>query len=99
MKTSVTRYCSHKCNSKAYKERIRTKKIKKSNTQTLITKTQDIEHTKAKEFLNVNEVCLLIGISKRTVYRLFENSQLNKYKVGSRTIIKRSEIDKLFTTS
>lgn len=97
-RTTRTRYCSHNCNSRAYKERVRNTKVKKSNTETHKVKTQDIIQAKAKEFLNVNEACLLIGISRRTVYRLFDSEQLNKYKIGTRTIIKRSELDKLLET-
>ena len=42
-KTTVTRYCCHKCNSRAYKERVKSKKIKRSNEETYNTKTQAIE--------------------------------------------------------
>jgi excisionase family DNA binding protein len=37
----------------------------------------------------------LVGISRRTVYRLIEQGDLKKIKVGSRTLIKRSELYRL----
>lgn len=52
---------------------------------------------KSKEFLSIQEVCILLGISRRTIYRLIDKSELNVGKIGRRTLIKRSEIDKIFT--
>ncbi len=54
-----------------------------------------MEHLKAKEFLSINEVCQLVGISRRTVYRLIEYGDLKKIKVRSRTLINRSALDRL----
>jgi excisionase family DNA binding protein len=50
-----------------------------------------------KEFLSIQETCKLLGISRRTVYRMFDRGEIKKGKAGTRTLIKRSEIDKLFT--
>src|SRR5690606_32777161 len=82
-RTTVTKYCSDQCSKRAYKARKRAEKVKQSNTQTTRIKHLPIENLKAKEFLNINEVCQLIGISRRTVYRLFEQGDLNKIKIGS----------------
>jgi excisionase family DNA binding protein len=92
---TVTKYCSHKCAQRAYKARKRAEKIKQSDTETLQIKNQSIEQLKAKEFLSINEVCQLVGISRRTVYRLIEQGELKKIKIGSRTLIKRSALNKL----
>lgn len=94
-RTTVTKYCSDKCSKAAYKTRKRAEKIKQSNAETKRIKNQPIEQLKAKEFLNINEVCQLVGISRRTVYRLFEQGELKKIKIGSRTLIKRSGLDRL----
>lgn len=37
----------------------------------------------------------MVGISRRTVYRLIEQGDLKKIKVGSRTLIKRSALNRL----
>lgn len=92
-KTTTTKACSPKCRNQLYKDRKRTEKVKQSNIETTRTKTLPIEQLKAKEFLSINEVCQLVGISRRTVYRLIEQGDLKKTKVGSRTLIKRSALD------
>ncbi len=92
--TTVTKYCSTICTGRAYKARKRSEKVEISNLETARIKNQPIEDLKAKEFLNINEVCKLVGISRRTIYRLIEQGELNKIKVGTRTIIKRLELNK-----
>jgi excisionase family DNA binding protein len=85
------------CNQRAYKALKRAEKVGKSNTETVKTKNQPIEQLKAKEFLSIEEVCQLVGISRRTVYRLFEQGDLNKIKVGRRTLIRRSALNGLLS--
>ena len=94
-RTTVTRYCSHRCNSAAQKAKLRADKVEASNKETQRIITQPIEQLKAKPFLSVDETCQLLGISRRTVYRLLESGDLKAGKVGSRTIIQRIDIDKL----
>ena len=96
-RTTVTKYCSDKCSKAAYKARKRAEKLKQSNAETTRIKQLPIEQLKAKEFLSINEVCQLVGISRRTVYRLIEQGDLKKIKVGSRTIIKRAALNKLLS--
>lgn len=88
--TTVTKYCSDKCSKAAYKVRKRAEKIEQSNAETKKKKNQLISEIREKDFLSVNEVCLLIGVSRRTVYRLIERGELSVIKIGSRTVIKRS---------
>lgn len=96
--TTRTRYCSHKCNSRHYKARQREKKIEKSNEETSKIIHSDIEYVKTKEFLTVPDIAKLLNCSKRTAYNLINRGDLKAIKVSERkTLIKRSEIDKLFT--
>ena len=92
-RTTVTKYCSHRCAGLAYKAKKRDEKVQTSNNETSLKILQPINDLKAKEFLSVNEVCKLIGISRRTIYRLFERGELTKIKIGSRTLIKRSALN------
>lgn len=95
-RTTRTKYCSHKCNSRHYKAKQRNKKIEKSNDEVTQFKTLPIETVKAKEFLTARDAAALIGCSIRTVYRLIENGTLKAKNLGKRlTRIKRSEIDLL----
>jgi len=93
--TTTTLYCSHRCNSAAYKAKQRADKIDQSNKETLHIKNQPIEELTAKAFLSISETCKLIGISRRTVYRLIERGELITGKAGKRTIIRRSDLERL----
>lgn len=77
----------------AYKARKRSEKVEKSKSETIRIKQQPIQELKVKDYLSVNEVSKLIGVSRRTVYRLIEQGELKKIKIGSRTIIKRSALN------
>tara|TARA_R110002033_G_C3843131_1_gene234996 strand:+ start:314 stop:673 length:360 start_codon:yes stop_codon:yes gene_type:complete len=96
-KTTVTKYCSHKCNSRAYKERIKYKKIKRSNEETYNTKTQAIEIIKAKEFLTVKDITILINCSRQTIYKIIHSGKLKSIDLKiKKIIVKRSDLDRLF---
>lgn len=94
-RTTTTMYCSHRCNSAAYKQRVRVDKVAQTNKETQRIKNQPIEELKAKAFLSIAETCKLIGISRRTVYRMIERGELITGKAGKRTIIRRSDIEQL----
>ena len=96
-RTTVTKYCSHRCGSLANKDLKRTEKVQMSNTETKRIKTQPIEELKAKEFLTVREVAQLLNCSVRSAYYYIENGNIKAVNLGQRiTRVKRSEIDKLF---
>lgn len=96
-RTTVTRFCSHRCSSAAHKQKVRAGKIEQSNKQTQQVKTQPIEELKAKEFLTVREVARLLNCSVRSVYYYIESGTIKAVNLGQRiTRVKRSDIDKLF---
>lgn len=94
-RTTVTQYCSNTCNKRAYKARLKISKIEVSNKETQRIKNQPIEELKAKAFLSIAETCKLVGISRRTVYRMIERGELIIGKAGKRTIIRRSDLELL----
>ena len=94
-RTTVTQYCGDNCSKRAYKARIKVSKIEASNKQTQRIKNQPIEELKAKAFLSIADTCKLIGISRRTVYRMIERNELIIGKAGRRTIIKRSDLEQV----
>lgn len=94
-RTTVTQYCGDTCSKRAYKERLKVSKIDASNKETQRIKSQPIEELKAKAFLSISETCKLIGISRRTVYRMIERGELITGKAGKRTIIRRSDLEQL----
>lgn len=95
--TTVTRFCSNKCNKALNRATAKGLKIEKSNTETNSIKYGDIEAIKAKEFLSVNQASHLFGISRRTLYRIIEKGQLDIAKFGKRTVIRRCDMDSFFS--
>lgn len=95
-RTTVTKYCNDTCAKRAYKVRMKEIKIQVSNVETQRIKEKPIEEIKAKEFLSIADTSKLLGVSPRTLYRMIARKELKVGKAGNRTIIKRSEIDRLF---
>lgn len=95
-KTTTTKYCSHKCNSRHYKQKVKGDKIEASNSETKKVRTLKIDEVKAKEFLTIPELSILLGCSLRTAYRLVNNGTINSVNLAERmTRVKRSDIDVL----
>lgn len=95
-RTTRTKYCSHKCNSRAYKAKQKQGKIQMSIAETQKVVALPMEQLKAKEILSVNETAILLGCSKRTAYRLIENGTIKAVNLSERmTRVKRSELDKI----
>lgn len=100
-KTTSTKYCSHRCNSKAYKAQKRDEKLKEAKRQTFHEiQAQSIQDFSAKEYLKVSEVSMLLGLCRQSIYNLIYNGQLKASKISNRiTLIKRSDIDKMFNAA
>ena len=97
-RTTITKYCSHKCNQRAYKARKRAENVEQSNKETTRIKNIPMEQLKIKEFLTVREVAQLLNCSVRSAYYQIESGAIKAVNLGQRmTRVKRSEIDKLFT--
>jgi len=96
-RTTVTQYCGDICAKRAYKARQKAAKIETSYKETISIISRPIEAIKVKEFLSVKEVATLLNLSPRTAYRLIEQGSIKAVNLSERkTIIKRSDIDKLF---
>jgi excisionase family DNA binding protein len=93
---TTSKTCSGYCAKMLYKAKQRAAKVEASNTETQRIKMKPIEDLKAKEFLSIADTCKVLGISRRTIYRMITRKELKFGKAGKRTLIKRSEIDKLF---
>jgi excisionase family DNA binding protein len=95
-KTTVTQFCSDLCAKRSYKKRKREGKI----LNAIDREQQAVPFNpivKQKEFLSIQEACQLLGASRWTLYRLIDKKEIHATKLGRRSIIKRTEIDKLFT--
>lgn len=92
-RTSVTQYCGDRCASRAYKQRKRGEKIEESNTQTTATLATPIVQLQYRDFLSVQDVCQLLGISRSTVQRAIARGSIKAVRLGRRIIIKRVDVD------
>lgn len=97
-KTTVTKFCGDTCAKKNYKKRKREEKVK--DVKDLDKQQEEYNHSKVgeKEFLSIEETSTLLGASRMTIYRQIKKGTIKAVKLGRRTIIKRSEIDKLFAS-
>lgn len=95
-RTTTTRYCSHKCNSRGYKQSVKELKIEISNRETITKSTLPYEILNSKPYLSILESCKLLGISRSTIYRLIQNNKIETHKIGKRTIIRNIDINNLF---
>ncbi|MEP3209550.1 MAG: helix-turn-helix domain-containing protein [Maribacter sp.] len=95
-KTTVTKYCGDTCAKRAYKARKKAEKIESSNHETKLIISKPIEELKAKEFLSVRDVSILLGCSIRTTYRLINDGTIKATNLAERmTRVRRSELNKL----
>jgi excisionase family DNA binding protein len=85
-----------KCTKANSKQKIRNSKIEVSNKETQRIKNKPLDELKTKDFLSVTEVSKLIGCSRQNVYKLINAGKLIAIVLEKKTIIKRSDLDKLF---
>lgn len=102
-RTTVTRYCSHKCNSRHYKKIKREEKVKQALREThkqQTTTPQAVEtstiNVANKDFLSVTEASQLIGVSRWTIQRMIKRGQLKAVPFGRKHIVARYQIENLF---
>ncbi len=55
-----------------------------------------MEYIRAKESLNIADASKLLGVSRWTIWRAIGSGGLHAVKLGRRTLIRRSDIDRLF---
>ncbi|MDA0732334.1 MAG: helix-turn-helix domain-containing protein [Bacteroidetes bacterium] len=95
-KTTVTKFCSKKCSGKSYKHIKKNEKVKKAQDQEYLKSVGiDMELIQSKEFLSIKETCLLLGISRMSLYRYIKNKTITPSKLGGKVIIKKEVINYL----
>ena len=94
---TTSKTCSDHCAKMNYKAKQRAMKIDDAIQETQTIKQKPVEDLKAKEFLTVKDVSKLLNCSIRTAYYLIERGYIKAVNLSERkTLIKRSEIDKMF---
>jgi excisionase family DNA binding protein len=101
-KTTMTRYCGLKCNSRHYKQKVKEGRIQlslmqqqqKANLPSSSTKSPNsLDH---KSYLSIQDTADLIGVSRWTINRMIKRGEIQTHSFGKKKIIQRSQIDKLF---
>jgi excisionase family DNA binding protein len=96
-RTTVTKYCGDRCASRAYKNRKRHEGVQQSHLETADVISLPVTLVQSKDFLNVRDVCLLLGVSKRTVLTAVNDGRIKAIRLGRRIVIKRTDVDCLFS--
>jgi len=98
-KTLKTRYCSHTCNSRDYKMKLKNKKLNgevKKRKDNEISK--DLEALKDREFLSARDAAVIVGCSTKTIYRLLSDGTIKGVNLSKRLIrINKKSLDKIIS--
>lgn len=95
-KTTVTKNCSALCRKRYYKNLKRIEKLEGVNSIPVQKKEFIQNKISDKEFLSIAEACQLLGAGRTTLYRMIKAGSIGVAKLGTRTIIKKTELEKLF---
>ncbi len=100
-KTTVTQFCSDDCAKKNYKKRKREEGIQVSNQKTAKEIIQRVENEPvanvhiepiAKSLIDLEELSVITGLSRRTLFRLMENRRFPRLKIGNRLLFKKDDV-------
>jgi excisionase family DNA binding protein len=101
-KKSSTKYCSHRCNSRDYKDSIRKLKVSTAE-QNIIQQVGEsspkLSVIQTKQFLDVQEVCVLLKCSESALRKLITKGDIPTKQIGRKHIIRRIDIDSLFSNT
>ena len=90
---TTTKYCSHQCNSRAYKAPKREARVRKTERTQQEKRVSDLVD---KPYLTIAEAGRLLGISRDTIYRYIKSGQLRAYQLSSqRSIVRREDIEQM----
>ena len=107
-KTLVTQYCGERCAKRAYKKRMRDKKVRLAPLEAQLSKLVGPDKIrigkkkrltvdpnaliKDRDFFSITQTSALLGVSERTLFRMINRKQIDSIKIGGRTLIKKSEL-------
>lgn len=99
-RTTVTKYCSASCTKRAYTNRVRNEKIEKAqaNERQNLSLDKRLAKIQEKPIITISDAATYLGVSRPTIYKYIETGQIKYTRLGSKFLIKRIDIDILFTT-
>lgn len=66
------------------------------NTEPTTTKPVAMENSGSERFAyRVSDACIALGIGRTSLYKLVEQKQLRLIRIAGRTLVPRSEIERL----
>ena len=84
---SSTKYCSHTCASRAYKQRKRVEKSVDANIgEAIKSESRRLDSIKENIFLTVSQTALLLGVSRQSVYNMISSGLLKAARLTDRKI-------------
>ena len=89
-----TRYCCKRCAEHAYKQQKRNHHVAE---QQLIANNQTIGDIAEREFLSPTQCAILLGVSRRTLYRYLTANKIPCCQFRGCTRIRREDVETLFT--
>lgn len=95
----TTLYCCHTCNGKAYKEQKRQERMHEYLEEQASKPLHATGIVGDKPFLSPNELALLLGLSRASVYRYMVAGTIKALQFRGRTVIRRSDVEKMFNDS
>jgi excisionase family DNA binding protein len=91
-KKTTTRYCSHTCNQKHYKEVKRLEKIRAAGK--IIVPIREQINTACK-YMSIPEAARLLGVTDRTVFRLINRKVIHPFRQGRNVKIETNQLFKI----
>lgn len=92
-----TRFCSKQCSSYAYKDKIRTHRVREFEEELAsIDNERSTEALPSKEFFTPSQAARLLGISRSTLYRYMADNAITSVQFKGKTLLRKSDIDELF---
>ena len=88
----TTAYCSHRCANLAYKDRVRKKRIQEFH----LKHDAELKPNSEKKFLTPTEVAAFLGVGRTSIYRYIKNAKIKAVRFDGKTLVRRSDIDKMF---
>ena len=91
----TTKYCSHRCNGFAYKQKLKEQR-KADFEEQKHSQLPTVGIIGDKPFLSPNEVAVLLGVSRASIYRMLGSGELKALQFKRKCIIRRTDLEKLF---
>ena len=93
---TTTCYCSHRCSSLGYKERIRERKRELKKMQEILTPKSSVE---GQDFFSFAQAAKLMGVTRQYIYKLVKENKLRASRISpKKSIIRRTDIELMLKT-